>query len=113
MNKEDVLESMTWEEFLFHCDVQGWAWSDLDSLTIVDEKEDFYIAQITIAEILDQPDLTYEYTEDDTLIIDWGVPVEIINPETEPNIYLKIWKEPINYLYKCDGQLYTNIGDIE
>jgi hypothetical protein len=22
MNKEDVLESMTWEEFLFHCDVQ-------------------------------------------------------------------------------------------
>jgi hypothetical protein len=113
MNKEDVLESMTWEEFLFHCDVSDWGWSDLDSLTIVDEREDFYIAEITVKDILDQPDISYEWTEDNTLIVDWGVPTEIINPDDDPPVYLKIWKEPRNYEYRCDGQLYTNIGDIE
>ncbi len=113
MDKKDVLESLTWEEFLFHCDVLDWGWSDLDSLTIVDEKEDFYIAEITVKDILDQPDISYEWTEDNTLIVDWGVPTEIINPDDDPPVYLKIWKEPRNYEYRCDGQLYTNIGDIE
>jgi|GEM_PF-1856906 hypothetical protein len=28
-------------------------------------------------------------------------------------VYLKIWKEQENYLYRGDGQLYTNLGDLE
>jgi len=100
-------EKMTWEEFLSSCDVSSWGWSDFEDLNIVGEDEDFYTVKISITEILDQPDVQYEWTEDGRFIIDWGIPVEIINPDDEPEIYLRIWKDRVNYLYRCDGQLYV------
>ncbi len=111
--KTEELKRTNWEQFLWTCNVSEWEWSSLDDLDIVEEREDYIIAKISISEILDQPDVHYEELEDGTLLVDWGEPVVITNPKDNPDVYLRIWKDPINYLYRCDGQLYISIDDIK
>ncbi len=109
----DEIEQMTWEQFLYWCDVSDWEWSEIEPLDIIDERENYVIARISISEILDQPDLIYEELDDGNLLVDWGMPVIIVNPDDDPNVYLRIWEEPARYLYHCDGQLYTDPNDIK
>jgi len=110
---KQAIEKMTWEEFLSSCDVSSWSWTDFEDINIVGEDEDFYLVKISITEILDQPDVQYEWTEDSRLVVDWGVPVIIENPDDTPEIFIKIWKTPVDGVYYCDGQFYFSLNEIE
>jgi len=109
----EPLESLTWEEFFVNIDVTDWRWSDVERLNIIDEDEDFYIVQLSITEILDQPDVNYWHDENGYLIVDWGVPVRIVNEYEDIPVYVRIWKDRRLFTYHCDGRLYTDINDIK
>ena len=109
----DVFDILTWEEFLSCCDVSDWRFSDISNLNIVEETESYFIAKLDLSDIFDEPDFRYCYTDDNSLIVDWGVPIEILNPYDYPDIYIAIYKDRFSDGYHCNGQLYTSIEDIK
>ena len=111
--KKEELERETWREFLWGCDISHWRWTNPEEEDIVGETEDYWIVQVYIRDILDQPDIRYEEDEAGDLIVDWGVPVIIENPDDTPEIFIKIWKTPVHGEYHCDGQFYFSLDEIE
>jgi len=111
--KKEELERETWREFLWGCDISHWRWTNPEEEDIVGETEDYWIVQVYIRDILDQPDVRYEEDAAGDLIVDWGVPVIIENPDDTPEIFIKIWKTPVHGEYHCDGQFYFDLKEIE
>ena len=107
----EKMERKTWKEFLEGCDVSGWKWSFLDRLDIVDETEDEYIVRLSLADIIDDPFLKIEETENDETMINWGEDWVIIEDyETDHDVFVKILKQDENdpSSYECDGFLYVD-----
>ena len=112
LKKEVVeMERKTWKEFLESCDVSTWKWSFLDRLDIVDETEDEYIVRLSLADIIDDPFLKIEETENGETMINWGEDWVIIEDyETDHDVFVKILKQDENdpSSYECDGFLYVD-----
>ena len=110
MNEE--MERMTWTEFLSRCDISEWKWTFPLEENVVKETEDCWIVQIYIEDILNQPDVFW-LVEDGNLIIDWGIPVRIVDRDNVPNIFIRIWKTELHGQFFCDGLFYFDLNDIE
>jgi len=106
-----MMERKTWKEFLESCDVSAWKWSSLDRLDIVDETEDEYIVRLSLADIIDDPFLKIEETENGETMINWGEDWVIITDFDENHdVFVKIYKAPDLAIwgYTCDGNLYVD-----
>ena len=105
------MERKTWKEFLEGCDVSGWKWSFLDRLDIVDETEDEYIVRLSLADIIDDPFLEIEETEDGVMI-NWGGNDWVIISDFNENheIFIKVDKtrDVDGYFHSSDGNLYVD-----
>ena len=110
MNEE--MERMTWTEFLSRCDISEWNWTFPLEEEVVKETEDCWMVRIYLADILDQPDVFW-LVEDGNLIIDWGIPVRIVDRDNIPNIFIRIWKTELHGQFFCDGLFYFDLNDIE
>lgn len=108
----EKMERKTWKEYLEGCDVSMWKWSDVSSLDIVDETEDEYIVRLSLADIIDDPFLKIEETENGETMINWGGNdwVIITDFDEEHNVFVKIYKTPdlAVHAYTCDGSLYVD-----
>ena len=105
------MERKTWKEYLEGCDVSMWKWSNVSSLDIVDETEDEYIVRLSLADIIDDPFLKIEETENGETMINWGEDWVIITDfDEEHNVFVKINKTPdlAVHAYTCDGSLYVD-----
>ena len=105
------MERKIWKEFLESCDVSAWKWSSLDRLDIVDETEDEYIIRLSLADIIDDPFLKIEETENGETMINWGEDWVIITDFDENHdVFVKIYKDPDLAIwgYTCDGNLYVD-----
>ena len=104
------MQKQTWRQFLSGCDISHWSWSSLDGLYILaeDVEDDSYLVRVDLATVLDDPGLEYQ-EEDDGVTVRWGGEwIEIQNPEDVPDLFIKVYKEPIDGLFKCDGRFYWN-----
>ena len=110
MNEE--LKRVTWEEFLSEIDISEWNWTFPLEENVVKETEECWIVQIYIEDILNQPDVFW-LVEDGNLIIDWGIPTVIENPDDVPDIFVRIWKTPVHERYFSDGLFYFSIDETE
>jgi len=104
--RKEKIVNMTWKEFLSEADVSDWKWSNLYYLNIVGEENDYYVAKISVKDILDRPDVRYTY-EGGKLIIDWWTSIQITDPDNVPDIFIQVWKKQKQGDFICDGQLYT------
>jgi len=98
------MQKQTWRQFLSGCDISHWSWSSLEGLYIIaeDVEDDSYLVRLDLAAVLDDPGL--EYQEDR---VRWGGDwIEIENPQDVPDLFIKVYKEPIDGLYRCDGIFY-------
>ena len=109
--EEEEMKRQTWKEFLESCDVSAWKWSSLDRLDVVDETEDEYIVRLSLADIIDDPFLKIEETENGETMINWGEDWVIITDFDENHdVFVKIYKAPDLAIwgYTCDGNLYVD-----
>jgi len=125
--KKEELERETWREFLWDCDISHWRWTNPEEEDIVGETEDYWIVQVYVGDILDQPDVYWIEEDNGELIVNWGFPIMedgdtisnlgfpviIENPDDVPEIFIKIWKTPVHGEYHCDGQFYFSLDEIE
>ena len=111
IEEEKEMKRQTWKEFLESCDVSAWKWSSLDRLDVVDETEDEYIVRLSLADIIDDPFLKIEETENGETMINWGEDWVIITDFDENHdVFVKIYKAPDLAIwgYTCDGNLYVD-----
>ena len=102
------MQKQTWKDFLSG-DVSNWSWSSLDGLNVVAEDEETYTVEITLHAVLDDPRLEYQ-EDDEATRVRWGGDwIEIENPQDVPDLFIKVYKEPIDGLYRCDGIFYFTI----
>ena len=106
MSKEVV--KMSWKEFLTTRNISHLSWNSIEELNVVKTNSDWYIAKIPIWDILDIPEFKYKYNKErDSITVYWGPPIEVINLDDIPNIYIKIHKRlGTDYRYHCDGRFY-------
>ena len=107
------MERQTWKEFLESCDVSAWKWSSLDRLDVVDETEDEYIVRLSLADIIDDPFLKIEETENGETMINWGGNDWVVITDYDENheIFIKIDKirDPAdNCFHSSDGNIYVD-----
>lgn len=109
------MKCMTWRQFLSECDVSGWRWSNIDKLHIVKEDTENGVvwARITTADIVDDSEFEVHYLDDSNeAVVRWGGDwFTIIDYLEEPEIYLRIYTEPEDNCYHCDGTFYFDIED--
>ena len=107
----EKMERKTWKEYLEGCDVSMWKWSNVSSLDIVDETEDEYIVRLSLADIIDDPFLEIEETEDGEMI-NWGGNDWVIISDFNENheIFIKVDKtrDVDGYFHSSDGNLYVD-----
>lgn len=107
----EKMERKTWKEYLEGCDVSMWKWSNVSSLDIVDETEDKYIVRLSLADIIDDPFLEIEETEDGEMI-NWGGNDWVIISDFNENheIFIKVDKtrDVDGYFHSSDGNLYVD-----
>ena len=105
------MQKKSWKDFLSGCDISNWSWSSLDGLNIIgeDEEDDSYLVRLDLATVLNDPRLEYQ-EDDEATRVRWGGDwIEIENPQDVPNLFIKVYKEPIDGLYRCDGIFYFTI----
>lgn len=110
----EKMERKTWKEYLEGCDVSMWKWSDLNSLDIVDETNDEYIAKIYLSDIIDDPFMEIEEIEETgETMINWGGNDWVVITDYDENheIFIKIDKtrDPAdNCFHSSDGNIYVD-----
>ena len=108
------MERKTWKEYLEGCDICTWKWSDLNSLDIVDETNDEYIAKIYLSDIIDDPFMEIEEIEETgETMINWGGNDWVVITDYDENheIFIKIDKtrdSADNCLHSSDGTIYVD-----
>jgi len=108
------MKRMTWKEFLSECDISDWKWTFPEEEEVISETEDYWVVRVYVGDILDQPDIFYIKDEDGNFIVEWGgIPVNIVDTDNVPDIYIKIWKTEVHGVYYCDGQFYFDLKEIE
>ena len=110
------MERMTWTEFLSRCDISEWNWTFPLEENVVKETEDCWIVRIyleDILDILDQQGIYWLEDEEGNIIVDWGIPTVIENPDDVPDIFVRIWKTPVHERYFSDGLFYFSIDETE
>jgi len=110
------MERMTWTEFLSRCDISEWNWTFPLEENVVKETEDCWIVRIyleDILDILDQQGIYWLEDEEGNIIVDWGFPTVIENPDDVPDIFVRIWKTELHGQFFCDGLFYFDLNDIE